>query len=100
MSAVAEKSQTIELLHYPECTFATTGLIIPPGMKFERWQQLGNDLRAAAKGIQFWIGDWIRYGEHEYGEKYAQAIEATGIEGKTLRNYVYVAENVHLSRRR
>lgn len=100
MSAALEKPHTIGLLNYPECTFATTGLIIPSGMTFERWEQLGSDLRVAAKGVQFWIGDWIRYGEHAYGEKYAQAIEATGLEEKTLRNYVYVAEHIEMSRRR
>lgn len=98
--AVERSPQTIELLNYPECTFATTGLIIPPGMEFERWQQLGSDLRKAAKGIQFWIGDWIRYGEHEYGDRYTQAIQATGKDAQTLMNYVYVAEHVEISRRR
>lgn len=92
--------RSIGLFNYPECEFHATGLVIPLGMKFERWEQLGADLRVAAKGVQFWIGDWIRYGEHTYGEKYAQAIEATGLEGKTLRNYVYVAEHIEMSRRR
>lgn len=88
------------LFTFPECTFTPVSLTIPNGMKFERWQELGVALRAAGKGVQFWIGDWIRYGEHEYGEKYSQAIEVTGREAATLQNWVYVAENVHSSRRR
>jgi len=86
--------------YYPECTFTPTQLIIPPGMSFERWEELGKDLRKAGQGLQFWIGDWIRYGEHEYGEKYAQAIEATGKQISTLQGYVYVAEHVDPCRRR
>lgn len=100
-TALAEaSSENVGLFNYPECTFTTTGLIIPEGMQFERWEGLGGDLRKAGKGIQFWIGDWIRYGEHEYGEKYKQAIEVTGKAEKTLRNYVFVAQNLDLSRRR
>lgn len=101
MTALVEPpSETIGLFSYPECTFTTTGLLIPEGMPFERWQSLGVELRRAAKGIQFWIGDWIRYGEHSYGEKYSQALEATGREAQTLMNYVYVADKVDISRRR
>jgi hypothetical protein len=100
-TALLEAPETdVELLNFPECTFSTTGLLIPEGMEFERWQDLGGALRKAGKGIQFWIGDWIRYGEHQYGEKYTQAIEATGKAEKTLRNYVFVAQNLDLSRRR
>jgi hypothetical protein len=99
-TALAEPPEQVGLFNYPECTFTTTGLLIPEGMPFDRWQGLGSDLRKAGKGIQFWIGDWIRYGEHEYGEKYTQAIEATGKAEKTLRNYVFVAQNLDLSRRR
>jgi hypothetical protein len=103
-TALAEAPQqepvSAELLNFPECTFTTTGLIIPEGMPFDRWLALGAALRKAGKGIQFWIGDWIRYGEHEYGEMYSQAIEATGKAEATLQNYVFVAKNVHSSRRR
>jgi DNA modification methylase len=44
--------------------------------------------------IQFALGDWLNYGEHAYGEKYAQAIEATEFKYQTLRVYAYVAANV------
>lgn len=88
------------LFAFPECTFTAVSLTIPPGMKFERWEALGTALRAAGKGVQFWIGDWIRYGEHEYGEKYSQAIEATGKQLSTLQGYVYVAEHIDPCRRR
>lgn len=99
MSTVIEASG-VGLFDFPECTFTTTGLLMPEGMRFERWQALGQDLRKAAKGIQFWIGDWIRYGERHYGELYTQAIDATGRDAQTLMNYVYVAEHIEISRRR
>lgn len=104
-SAVLVESPTAEILPsnltaFPECTFTAVSLTIPKGMPFERWEQLGIFLRAAGQGVQFWIGDWIRYGEHEYGEKYSQAIEETGRQLSTLQGYVYVAEHVDPCRRR
>jgi hypothetical protein len=84
----------------PGCAFTETSLEIEPGMGFEEWVQLGNKLRSAEKGVQFWIGDWIRYGEHEYGGKYTQAIKASKRELKTLQNYVYVTGRIDSSRRR
>lgn len=67
---------------------------------FEQWQECGLFIRKANSSVKFWIGDWIRYGKNTYGEKYSQAIDETGLEYGTLRNIVYVTENVDLSRRR
>ena len=46
------------------------------------------------------IGDWLVYGEHTYGEMYAQALDATGFSYGTLANQVYVAQRFDFSRRR
>lgn len=105
MSAVVslvppQRSAVVGFLDIPGCQFTRTGLIIDRGMSFPHYQRLGEILNTIEGSIQFWIGDWVRYGEHEYGEKYAQAIDATGYKEKTLRNLVFVAENVPLSRRR
>lgn len=85
---------------FPECKVTSVSLEIRKGMQFERWLELGEFLRLLAKGIQFYVGDWIRYGEHEYGEMYSQAIEATGRAEATLQNWVFVAQNIDSSRRR
>lgn len=49
---------------------------------------------------QWWLGDWVRYGTTRWGEKYKEAARITGYDVKTLRNIVYVAEQVEVSRRR
>jgi hypothetical protein len=72
----------------------------PDGLTFEQWEEIGRTLSSIGKAVQWWIGDWIRYGEREYGEKYTQALDETGYDYQTLRNMVYVAERVDLSRRR
>jgi hypothetical protein len=101
MSAnLAPKPQTsFTIFDIPCCQFTATALTIKPGLKFDHWQRLGDMLKKTGQGVQFWIGDWIRYGESEYGEKYSQAIEVTGQNYKSLANEVYVANNVDNSLR-
>lgn len=76
------------------------GLIFNNGASFEEWLDIGDKLRAVEGALQWWIGDWMNYGEKHYGETYAQAIEATGYEYNTLANQKYVAERFEFPRRR
>jgi len=66
-------------------------------VNFGHWTRLGEILKRAESGIQWWLGDWMNYGENQYREKYAQAVDAheeTGLNVDTLRNYQWVAERV------
>jgi hypothetical protein len=67
---------------------------------FEQWMECGEFIKKANGSVHFWIGDWINYGEKEYGEKYTQAISETEYDYGTLRNDAYVAKRIDLSRRR
>lgn len=49
---------------------------------------------------QWWIGDWVRYGNGRWGEKYKEASKITGYDVQSLRNMAYVAGRVEVSRRR
>lgn len=100
-SIVPPPSPPINFLDIPGCHFTRTGLAIERGMSFAHYQRLGELLDTIEGSIQFWVGDWIRYGEREYGEKYAQAVvDSTPFKKRTLQNLVFVAENVPTSRRR
>jgi hypothetical protein len=48
----------------------------------------------------WWLGDWLRYGEAEHGEKYSQALDATDYAYQTLNSARLVAERVEAKRRR
>lgn len=74
-----------------------TALTIKPGMPFEAWESLGTALWQVIRSAQWYIGEWINYGEREYGEKYSQALDQTRYTYGTLRQYSYVARNVHPS---
>jgi len=72
----------------------STGLSIEGNPTFEEFDQLGQYLRRVHTGYQWWWGDWLIYGEGQYGERFSQALEATDWEESTLRQYAWVAKNV------
>jgi len=81
-------------------TFTPTELILPENTNFEDWTAIGQRLQWISRGIHFWIGDWIRFGDRKWGEKYAQAVEETPFSQGTLQNDVWVCERIESSRRR
>lgn len=100
--AEAPQQETLSLFQIPGCHFSEVGLDIDPGMKFEHWERLVRSLERAEQGIQWYLGDALNYGEMEYGEKYAQVVDAhkkTGIPIQTLKNYQWVASRIPKVRR-
>lgn len=78
------------------------GLGWEPPDKLDRagWLAAGTSLAEFGRVNNWWVGDWIRYGNARWGEKYVEAARITGLDGKTLRNIAYVASRFDLSRRR
>ena len=64
------------------------------------WVEHGRRLGGAGRSCGWWIGDWLRYGNERFGERYTRASNATGLDVQTLMNMVYVASHVDVSRRR
>ncbi|MGH2954666.1 MAG: LmbU family transcriptional regulator, partial [Thermoanaerobaculia bacterium] len=77
-----------------------TALELPDDLSFEDWQRMGETLGRIGRACQWWIGDWLNFGERAYGEKYTQAIEATGYDYDTLNGFRWVAQEVESVRRR
>ncbi len=73
-----------------------------PPEKLDRagWLAAGAGLAEFGLASNWWVGDWIRYGNTRWGEKYVEAARITGLDAKTLRNIAYVASRFDLSRRR
>lgn len=76
-----------------------TGLHLRPGLPFEEWARLGHRVHAVNDASAWWIGDWLVYGQQQFGERYREATAATGFEYQTLRNYAWVAARIPPSRR-
>ena len=95
--APREARRTVALRVPGEIT--ATSLRLPAGMAYADWQGVGRALQQIERSVQWWIGDWLNYGERTYGEKYSQAVEETGIDKGQLANYAWVASNVDRSLR-
>jgi hypothetical protein len=80
--------------------FEKNGLVIDEGVSQPEWEEIGAFLKETNQAIQWWIGDWLKFGEIKYGETYAQALAETDYAYSSLRNMKYVATNIELARRK
>ena len=64
------------------------------------WVEVGRRLGAIGRGVAWWIGDWVNYGNVRYGQKYTRAARITGYDRQTLMNMALVASRFELGRRR
>lgn len=77
-----------------------TGLRLPRRMTFDAWLDIGMHLSAVVASSAWCLGDWLAYGQDTYEGRYRDAVERTGLNYQTLRNYAWVARRFELSRRR
>jgi hypothetical protein len=70
------------------------------GMDVRRWVAYGKRFARMSSASSWWIGDWMRYGNAQYGERYGAASKATGYDRQTLMNMAYVSSRFSIERRR
>jgi hypothetical protein len=69
-------------------------------LSLSAWSDAGRRLGVIGRGIGWWVGDWLLYGNQHFGERYRRARQITGYDVQTLMNMVYVASRFEPSRRR
>jgi hypothetical protein len=80
-------------------------LLKPSGLEgignpsFEDWTKCGQFLKNSEKAVHFWIGDWVNYGEHNYGDKYTQEINETNFSYSTISQDRWVASRIPFNSR-
>lgn len=82
----------------PDVQIMPTGLAIQGELDFSEWARIGEEFGQAMKRACWCIGDWLLYGERfgEGGrarvpsEDYDAAVQATGLDRQTLKNYATV----------
>lgn len=72
-------------------TIDETSLQLPPRISYEEWAKVGKTLGELRIATSWAIGDWLIFGEHTYGEKFAQAASETGMQPESLKVYQWVA---------
>jgi hypothetical protein len=93
-------SEQLSLVQISNCELTTTTATFRDGLDYKDWQEAGKKLCRIGAATNFWIGDWLTYGETQYGEKYAAAIEATGLDAQTLMDYKWISGAVQTSLRK
>ncbi|MFD0689968.1 LmbU family transcriptional regulator [Actinomadura fibrosa] len=68
-----------------------TGLDLPSELPLEDWQRIGRQIFVISDASAWWLGDWLVYGQNRYPERYQRALDETGLNYQTLRNYAWVA---------
>ena len=98
-SAIIESE--IPTLSIPDAFKVTvTGLKIQGRPTFKVWDDFGVGMLKVHRAMPRIIGDWLRYGEWRYGEKFSQAAALTGYKPAYLRNVASVTARVEMSQRR
>lgn len=73
---------------------------LPRGeLTIEQWIVAGQKFGEISRCCQWWIGDWIRYGNAQWGEKYVEAARITKYDVGTLRNFAWIASQFEPSLR-
>lgn len=96
----------MEIIKFEKAKFERNKLTIDETISIEEWKSLGQSLKQVEGSVQFWIGDWARYGDKKGftgkyvdGKVYNELEEITGLDKGTLQNYKSVAERVDSSLR-
>ncbi|MCH0564648.1 LmbU family transcriptional regulator [Streptomyces sp. MUM 136J] len=76
-------------------------MTFPQGLPERSWERIGTGLRELTNSSAWWLGDWLVFGATSYGaRRYREAVERTGLDYQTLRNYAWVARRFEHHRRR
>ncbi len=77
-----------------------TGLVLASDLSIDDWVAVGKKLVLASGAIQWWLGDWMTYGEKRYEPgMYSEALNAFDYDRHTLYDYASVARKVRSSLR-
>ena len=95
----------MEIVRFNKVIFEKNKLIIHDDITIDEWKELGRGLKQIEGSVQFWIGDWARFGEKrgftgKYTDPkvYDELEEITGLERNTIQHYKNVAEKTSCTR--
>jgi hypothetical protein len=79
--------------------FKSMELSIEGQHEIEKWLEVGTLLTGMESSLNWWIGDWLVFGEHTYGQKYSQAESVTKHRQDYLKACNFVSSKVPASNR-
>ena len=95
----------MDIVRHEKARFEKNALIISDTITLPEWKDLGQALKQVEGCVQFWIGDWARYGDKrgftgKYTDPkvYDELESITGLKRKTIQQYKWVAEQTSSNR--
>jgi len=62
-----------------------------PGLTRSEWLEAGRTFALLERANRWWIGDYLNYGEKNYGETYTEALDLFEVEYSALAHYKWLA---------
>ncbi len=84
----------------PGASVTPVAWVVDGDLEIGEWVAAGRKFGVMGRCSNWWLGDWIRYGNTKFGERYARAAVITGYDSQSLMNMVWVASRFEFSRRR
>jgi hypothetical protein len=85
---------------HPSAELTRVGWTPSADIGLDEWSAVGRRFGEIGRCSQWWLGDWIHYGNARFGERYSRAVKLTGYDAQSLMNMVYVASRFEIYRRR
>jgi hypothetical protein len=96
----AEVSGTGRFVGQPRARTTSVAWLAHTELTSVEWESYGPRIGLMSKGTNWWLGDWVRFGQRRYDRRYRDAAALTGYDEQTLMNLAYVAGRIEISRRR
>lgn len=93
---VIQHSADLHPAYFQYFRFSAQGVEVVGDPTYEDWSKVFGGLTRIHGGIQWLLGDMLAIGESRFGEKYTQAVDATGYSLQTLMNMASVAGRIKL----
>ena len=89
-----------EQLAFDPDIFGSAGLNLPSEIDFDQWSAVGATLFHIGRAHQWWVGDWMVFGDQKYGQEMMQAVELDGYDPDTISQWMWVSETIPEAERR
>ncbi len=86
----------------PKCSITQTGASLDESLTYEDWSHIGAQLSIIHGCSMWWIGDWLKFGVKQYGDRTKAAMQNSGVLGyqpKTLLDAIRVSDAIEDTRR-
>lgn len=80
--------------------FTQAGLEAIGSPSFELWERVGQWMAGVSNRVQFWIGDWVNYGEGHFADRVQQAVDVTEWQDETVMQAARVSASIRPEDRR